>query len=76
LQALGLPALCSPEAGYQEGANGSEFWITEPNHVTEAFDRLADPELRSAISVLQQQSAPRLEQVAKDYKAWLSTLKF
>lgn len=76
LQALGLPALCSPEAGYREGGNGTEFWITHPDDVTNAFNELADPNVRSAISIVQQQSAPRLADVAKDYAAWLSTLRF
>jgi hypothetical protein len=74
LQALGLPALLSPECGYREQSNGSEYWIEHPDDVAAAFNELADPDLRSLISINQQESAPRLEQVAKDYQAWLRTL--
>jgi hypothetical protein len=74
LQALGLPALCSPEAGYREGSNGTEYWIERREDLTAAFDELGDQEVRAAISIQQQQTAPRLANVAKDYKSWLETL--
>lgn len=74
LQALGLPALCSPEAGYQEGANETEFWITHPDDVEDAFDVLTPFHARSGLSEVQTQSAPRLATVAKDYVTWLHRL--
>lgn len=74
LQALGLPALCSPESGCKEIANGSEYWIRHQDDITRAFNELSCPDVRSAISVVQQQSAPRIGVIAKDYSAWLTTL--
>lgn len=72
LQALGLPALVSPESGYNEIASGAEFWIKHPEDVLQALNTLADPDVRSAISVVQQQSAPRLESIAASYVSWLN----
>lgn len=76
LQALGLPALLSDEIGYREQASGTEYWIEHPDDIGNAFDALKTPEFRSMISLRQQVAAPRLCDVAKDYAAWLSTLKF
>lgn len=74
LQALGIPALCSPERGCREIASGSEYWIERPEHVAHAFDELRDVDVRAAIAAVQEPL--RLEHVAKDYRAWLSTLRF
>lgn len=74
LQALGLPALCSREAGYQEIGSGSEYWIERREDLTAAFDELTPQPIRAGIAVRQQLAAPRLADVAKDYAAWLGTL--
>jgi hypothetical protein len=74
LQALGIPALCSEEAGYRDISNGTEYWIQSKEHIGEAFDALESAEMRHAISKTQQESTLRLDQVAADYKAWLKTL--
>jgi hypothetical protein len=42
LQALGIPALCSPERGYQETASGSEVWIETPGQLASALDQFED----------------------------------
>lgn len=74
LQALGIPALCSPEAGYRDIGNGTEYWIDRKERVGDAFDELASIETRRAISKVQQESVLRLDRVAADYRAWLRTL--
>lgn len=74
LQALGIPAICGTEQGMREIANGSEFWTDSPADLVAAMDALADPDLRSAIAVVQRESVVTLEKVAKDYAAWLKTI--
>lgn len=73
LQALGVPALCSPEQGCRDLSNGTEYWVEHPDHVIHAFNELVDPDVRSAISVVQQQSALGIDSVAETYRAWLKT---
>lgn len=75
LQALGLPALCSPEKGYQQFASGSEVWIRKPSDIGDGFDQLADHDTRARVSVAMQEAAPRLADVARSYVAWLRRLR-
>ena len=49
IQALGIPALCSPEAGYREIANGSEHWIKTADDVAIAFSALESSCARKVI---------------------------
>lgn len=74
LHALGIPALCSPEAGYRSVASGMEFWINKEKDVENAFDNLADVKARKEISKSMLKAAITLESVADKYKAWLKTL--
>jgi hypothetical protein len=76
LQALGLPAIVSPEMGYRETASGSEVEVTSPAVLGIALDTLADHGVRLAISERAQRAAPRLEQVARVYRAWLCASKY
>lgn len=71
MQAAGLPAVCSPERGYMETANGTESWVSSEADLTEAFDRLSSYEVRKKIQEEQIECAPRLETLAKVYAAWL-----
>lgn len=76
LQALGLPALVSPECGYRAQASNTEFWIECAEDVIHAFDALQSKDVREKISLAQQGAAPRLAPLAEDYLKWLSTLRF
>jgi len=49
IQALGIPALCSPEMGYREIANGSEHWIETADDVAIAFSALESSCAREVI---------------------------
>jgi hypothetical protein len=74
LHALGIPALCTQEAGYQSVASGMEFWIHNEKDVTNAFDNLADVKARKEINKSMLKAAITLESVADKYKAWLKAL--
>ncbi len=74
LHALGISALCSPEAGYHSVASGMEFWINKESDVMRAFENLADVRTRRDVSKSMLKAALPLESVAEKYKAWLKTL--
>lgn len=74
LHALGIPALCSIEAGYQSVASGAEFWIESEHDIAQAFDALADPERRQQVGSQMRSAMLPIEQVASEYTAWLTTL--
>lgn len=74
LHALGIPALCTQEAGYQSVASGMEFWIHGEKDVTNAFENLADVKARKEISKSMLKAAITLESVADKYLAWLKAL--
>lgn len=74
LQALGLPALLSPEEGYKDSSNGTELWLDHAGQLGDAFDRLESAEVRSEIAALQRKTAPRLAQVGEWYAQWLNQL--
>ncbi len=71
LHALGIPALCTREAGSESVAGGSEFWIESKAELLSALDSLHDMELRETISTLMRASMIRIEDVAKKYLKWL-----
>lgn len=71
LHALGLPAICSIEAGYSAIASGFEMWIEEDKYIDRAFDQLEPYETRLEINQVVQHCAPRLGNIAKQYKEWL-----
>ncbi len=74
LQRLGIPALCSPESGYQETAGGGEVWIHEEGDIARALECLASRAERDHRGVAARQAQIRLEAVAADYHGWLATL--
>jgi hypothetical protein len=72
-QALGIPALCSPESGYKETSTGGVLWIESPSDLPAAFDALANParyaELCAAVD-----APPTLREVAVKYRAFLESI--
>lgn len=69
-QALGIPMLCSPEAGYQETTTGGVIWIEQFRDIRPAFDALADPEhyakMRAAVD-----RPPLIGDLAMQYHAFI-----
>jgi hypothetical protein len=74
LHALGIPALCTLEAGYQSVACGEEFWIETASDISDALDRLSHVTERREISLSMRSSMVKVEDVAHDYLAWLKAL--
>lgn len=70
LQALGVPALCSPESGYYEFARGGEVFLDERG-LSQALDACASDEMRRRA---QQVEPVTLQQVAREYLEWLTAL--
>lgn len=71
LHALGIPAICSPEAGYYEIASGKEEWIINHAEIDRAFDTLESHKTRLDINRNAPIFAPRLNKIAEQYKEWL-----
>lgn len=76
LQALGIPAVCSPECGYREFSSGSEWWAVEAQDVTRAFDAWTYMGARRQARDAMLEAVQGLEQVARTYSAWLHQLSF
>lgn len=74
LQALGIPALCTPEAGYREFGSGKEWWIETPADLAQAFGLLAHVGPRARLRDAMIRSAPRLHETAITYRDWLAGL--
>jgi hypothetical protein len=72
LHALGIPALCSREAGYDSVKSGAELWIESEADVKAAFDMLADRHVRRALGSTMRQAMILIDEVARDYREWLS----
>lgn len=72
-QALGIPAVCSPEASYMEFGSGGEWFVSEPDQLTRAFNELGSYELRHALSGVM--LPPTLANVAEQYRQWLDALR-
>jgi hypothetical protein len=70
LQALGIPALCSEEAGYRDIASGTESWIRTPEEIGPALDLLRTVAVRREMAT--QMRPPRLHELAKRYRAFLA----
>lgn len=73
-QAAGVPIICAPESGYVETASGSEWFCETQEQVRSALDALVSMEARAAISGQMVTAEPRLNEVARTYRAWLNTL--
>lgn len=72
LQALGIPAICSPEAGYVEFGSGEELIVEKKEQLVGAFDRLASMQERGRIRERMLAAAPRIDAVAREYSEWLA----
>jgi hypothetical protein len=75
LQALGLPAVCSPEAGYREFGSGAEWFVESRADLSRAFGCLAHVGPRARAAERMVASAPRLRDIAEVYRTWLGTLR-
>lgn len=71
LHALGIPALCTPEAGAESVACGHEFWINEEADIRDALDALETERFRKSVCVAMHQAMIRIEDVAENYLKWL-----
>jgi len=76
LQALAIPAICSPEKSYKEFGSGAESFVLAPEDLAKALDGLSAYQDRVLIGASMSRAAPRLEAVAKDYRRWLEQLNF
>lgn len=74
IQALGIPALCSPEYGYKECGSGAELFVTEAHDITSHFDWLEDVDRRREIGRQMLGARIDIEDVAGRYKKWLLSL--
>ncbi|MDP2141282.1 MAG: hypothetical protein Q8L20_10770 [Gammaproteobacteria bacterium] len=74
LHALGLPAVCSVEAGYQSVACGAETFVTAPVDLAGAFDRLTSFQVRTEIAREMRAAQLTLSDVARTYKNWMEAL--
>lgn len=74
LHALGMPAICSPEAGCYEISAGSELWITRPEEIDGSLDYFESHKVRLGINRNAPIFAPRLETIAANYTEWLQTI--
>lgn len=70
-QGSGTPVICNRESGYLETASGAEHWADSKEELLRSLDALADYETRLELSAELYQAAPKLENVAAKYKAWL-----
>lgn len=73
-QACGVPVVCNRESGYLETASGAEQWADTPAELAAAFDALAPFDKRRDAVPRLRAAAPRLADIARDYRAWLETL--
>lgn len=71
LHALGIPALCSPEAGYKSVAAGAECWIQSPADLARALNRLESAQVRAEMGRMASRGVIRLADVAAKYLQWL-----
>jgi hypothetical protein len=76
LQALGIPAIISPETSYLEFGSGREIIVETPAQLGEALDYLAPRRIREEIAAAGILAAPRLGAVAKRYREWLCASRF
>lgn len=76
LQALGVPAICSPESGYLECKGGNEIFVDTRQQLERAFDFLTDYHNRCLLAERARASTPTLSTVALEYSTWLQALKF
>jgi hypothetical protein len=74
LQALGLPALVSPEEGYREFGSKAQTEIVCHEHVGPVLDMIAGSGIRRQLADIAHATTPRLDDVAHTYREWLCRL--
>jgi hypothetical protein len=74
-QGSGTPCIVNTESGYVETASGAEFWADDMKEMEAAFDALESQEARRAVGDRLYAAAPKLDKIAEDYKAWLTTIR-
>lgn len=70
-QLCGTPFIGHREAGYLETACGLEQWADTKGEVVQALDALAPQAARVQASSAMVAAAPRLKNIAQQYRAWL-----
>lgn len=74
-QGSGTPCILTPECGYLENSSrGAECWADTEAELSAALDYLTPWHIRHELSKRLIEHAPRLEQIAQTYKAWLASL--
>lgn len=71
IQALGIPALCSPESGYQECSSGAEFWIRREADLSDALDSLEGIDERLYVRRRMLSVDYSLSTISSKYRTWL-----
>jgi hypothetical protein len=74
LQALGLPALISPEEGYREFGSTAQTELVCEEHVGPVLDMIAGSGIRRQLADAAHAATPRLDDVAHTYREWLCRL--
>lgn len=75
-QAVGIPAICSPEEAYKEFGTGAELFVESVQDLETAFAHLADPAERARIGERMYVGRLQLANIATRYRAWLNGLNF
>jgi len=76
-QALGLPAICSREAGYTETSSGGELYLSEQptaDDICGMLGILSDPELRTRLGAEAFHATPSLRDIGRVYRDWLDRI--
>lgn len=76
IQALGIPAICSPEKGYIEFGSGKEIFIDSPDQLSDALATLRAEAVRRIVGTVMSMSVPTLKNVSERYMQWLQALSF
>lgn len=74
IQGLGIPAICSNEAGYREYMSGVEFFVEDAHQLSHAFSQLEDFERRRIIGHMMHERKITLASIALRYRLWLDQL--
>lgn len=74
-QAAGVPIICNREAGYTETAAGGVLFADDRDELEAALDWLEPEATRASYSRALLASAPKLDDIAATYLAWLRALK-
>jgi hypothetical protein len=74
-QGSGTPCVLSRECGYAETACGAEAWADSAEEMSEALDALAPWQTRHSVSKALRSHRPGIDDLAKRYSSWLSSLR-